>query len=356
MFKRIYKSFIYFLISFIYPLPNKIRKPKKDEFFLKKINKFSYKIFKIKNARLYTDTVHTFGVIKNQYLIDGPSYQFIDNNLSDIKKNKILRIGTPRKLFYLNGKILSLLSGGGANNNYFHWLYDVLPRLHLLKNIQDLNKIDYFLFPNLDLSFQKQTLNLLNIDKRKCLSSINYRHIFANEIFSSSHPYVLNFNSRHGSQNIPNWINLWLKKNFLKFSSDKHIYNKIYIDRKIKNNLDERRILNNDEIKNYLIKKGFKILYLENYNFIDQVSIFKNAKVIIGLHGAGFANIVFCKKGTKIIEILNKTTGPQIENLALQNKLNYSNIIGASKNNSNYQNSLMKISLNSLRKKLNNLI
>ena len=349
-----YKKIIYFLISFFYPLPKKIRKPYRTELLIKKINKIFYKVFQLENARLYTDTIHNFGIIKDKYLIDGPSYQYINNNLSHIRKNKILENGTPRKMIYLKGSVLSLLSGGGANKNYFHWLFDVLPKLYLFEQVHSLKKIDYFLFPNLDLSFQKQTLRLLNINRKKCLSSIDHRHIFSDKIFVTSHPYVLNFNSKYGSRNIPDWISSWLKKRFLKFSSNKFKYDKIYIDRKIKNTFNERYLINNREIRNYLTKKDFKILYLEDYSFKDQISIFKNAKIIIGLHGAGFANIVFCKKGTKIIEILNKSTGPQIKNLAEQNNLKYTRVIGISDKNSHEQGGSMKISLNYLKKKLNN--
>ena len=37
------------------------------------------------------------------------------------------------KILKKTGSVLSLLSGGGANKNYFHWLFDVLPRLSLLE-------------------------------------------------------------------------------------------------------------------------------------------------------------------------------------------------------------------------------
>jgi len=40
-----------------------------------------------------------------------------------------------------------------------------------------------------------------------------------------------------------------------------------------------------------------------SYTVEDQLDIFRSARIVIGLHGAGLANIVFCKKGTHIIEI-----------------------------------------------------
>ena len=40
-----------------------------------------------------------------------------------------------------------------------------------------------------------------------------------------------------------------------------------------------------------------------SFNFISFLNLKKNAKIIIGPHGAGFAYLAFCKKDTKVIEI-----------------------------------------------------
>jgi capsular polysaccharide biosynthesis protein len=65
---------------------------------------------------------------------------------------------------------------------------------------------------------------------------------------------------------------------------------------------------------------------LSKLSFINQVSIFNNAKFIIGLHGAGFANLVFCKKNTFVLEIKPKKAGNIIKNLSIDNNLKYSSI------------------------------
>jgi hypothetical protein len=50
------------------------------------------------------------------------------------------------------------------------------------------------------------------------------------------------------------------------------------------------------------------------------------------LHGSGFANIIFCKSGTRVIEFRNSSSGPIIGNIAEKNSLNYSPIIVQTKN------------------------
>ena len=77
----------------------------------------------------------------------------------------MLEKGTPRRLRNLNGIVLSLLTGGGGNENYFHWLYDVLPRIGICSKLVGLSEIDFFLLPNLSKKFQNETLDCLNIPK-----------------------------------------------------------------------------------------------------------------------------------------------------------------------------------------------
>ena len=102
-------------------------------------------------------------------------------------------------------------------------------------------------------------------------------------------------------------------------------YKKIYVDRSdsVSNVKHLRTIKNEDQVKEYLLNNNFKILKLSQLSFKDQVSVFNNAEIIVGHHGAGFANIVFSKPNTKVIEIKSKSDkGKVIENLALTNNLN----------------------------------
>ena len=103
---------------------------------------------------------------------------------------------------------------------------------------------------------------------------------------------------------------------------------KIYIDRGdpfTKKSL-QRYISNEEEVKKYLTKNNFVSVKLHELNFMDQVKLFHNAECIVGLHGGGFANIVFCKPNTKIIELRSLGPGAPIENLAKKNNLNYTSL------------------------------
>jgi len=72
---------------------------------------------------------------------------------------------------------MSLLTGGAGNENYWHWFFDVLPRLWIAEKKINLKNINYFLFPNLKRKFQIETIKILKIPFNNCLSSKKYKHI-----------------------------------------------------------------------------------------------------------------------------------------------------------------------------------
>ena len=293
----------------------------------------NYRVYIISNGRLYTDRIHDAAAILDNKIIEGPSFQLRDGpestiQFSKVSNNIVFEKGTPRKLRKLNGSVLSLLTGGGGNNNYWHWLYDVLPKFALCGKFLDLSKVDFFLLPNLEKKFQKETLDFLNIPVHKRISSKEFRHIQAKELIITDHPVVITGNATKDILNIPDWIILWLKNSFLdlkKLNNDKI---KIYIDRSDENlnHPLERSISNKEEIKKYLTDNKFISAKLHEMNFKEQVNLFNNADCVVGLHGGGFGNISFCKPGTKIVELKSLTAGDAIKNLARKNKLNYNSI------------------------------
>ena len=324
-----------------------------------KKNNLVYKIFKINNGRFYTDTIDDAAVIVDNKIVQGPSYQLRsdENNLisprnnASTNKNIVLTKGTPRIKKKIKGSVISLLAGGGANNNYFHWLYDVLPRLGILEDTIEKIKPDYYLIPNNKHSFQEDTLKLLGISQNKLLPSYNYRHFSFDEIYITDHPYNLTNNTLIDHENIPFWICEWLKKKFL-FKNDANDIDdirvkKIFIDR---DDVDpkrnsNRRISNENELRSLLKKENFQFIKLSEISFLNQINIFQNANIILGLHGAGFANLSFCKSGTKVVEIRSSKTGKIIESIAKNNNLNFSALNYNPEKLSDKQNGVIKVSL-----------
>ena len=129
-------------------------------------------------------------------------------------------------------------------------------------------------------------------------------------------------------QNLPNWILNYLRQKFLKIKYTKKFPDKFYIDRRDakSNHSHLRKIINEKEVKEFLVTKGYSIIALSDLSFKDQINLFQNASQIVGLHGAGFANLIFCKPNTRVIELKSNTAGDAIKNLAIKNKLIYDDI------------------------------
>jgi len=332
LFKNLFKNVSIILFKLIYGsvfLKKKIDISKVyNEISIKFENcKNYYKIFILKDSRLYTDRIQDTALIYKNLLIDGPSFQLRNNVNSNIKRNIVLEKGTPRILKKINGEVLSLLTGGGGNENYFHWFFDVLPRIAIFEKKFNLKKIDYLLCPNLN-EWQLKSLILLGFKKEQLLSSIKFRHIYSPKIYLTNHPWNFNSNILRDFENIPSWISTWLKSKYLKFKSSKRHPKKIYIDRSdSKSNLKNfRSIINEQEVIDFLKKKKFSIVQLSKLKLEDQIKMFYDAKAIIGLHGAGLTNLVWSKEKTNLLELKSKYTINLYKNLAEHNKLNYFSI------------------------------
>ena len=351
-----YRRLVSFFFKIIY---GKIISSKKKNKLIK-IYKFVkekriYKIFEINNCRIYTDTIHDTAFIQNNRIINHVSFQLRNLINSNIKNNKVLTYGTPRFLKKFPSPLLCILTGGAGNNNYWHWMYDVLPRIGITENKFNLKRFKFILIPNKEYLYQLDTIKLLGINE-KSISSRKFKHIYSDKIIATNHPWQHSKSAHRDIGKVPKWISLWIRKKFLKFKSKKKFFKKIYIDRSdSKFNLSKKRqIINEYIIKNILIKKKFKIVKLSEFKFVDQIALFNSAKVIVGNHGAGFANLVFCKKNTKIIEFVDKNTSQPIKKISKDLNLKYFSIMGKRiGKNKKDQNNNIEISIKKLIKKLN---
>ncbi len=277
-----------------------IKKEKIDIKSIKSYDNKSYYIYKIKNARIFTDNNENVAVIKNNFILPHVSYQQIDGRLKTAKDNSVIIKGTPNFIKKIKGKLFNLCQGD-SGNNYFHFIFDILPKIYLLSLNIDLKKIDYFYVTD-PKKWQVKIFNIFGINKKKLLSSKLNKHVFANEIYCVDHPWYFKGYIQQNVKKIPKWIILNYRKIFLK-KSTKNLKKKIFLDRS-QSKYNHCQITNYNDIKNLIIKKKFKIYKPEILSFKKQINLFNNSSMIIGAHGAAFTNIIFCKPGTKIIEII----------------------------------------------------
>jgi capsular polysaccharide biosynthesis protein len=215
-----------------------------------------------------------------------------------------------------------LATAGGYN--YYHWLIDVLPRLEIInKNFSnDYNKIERFLI-NKSNSFVRQSLEVLNVDLNKILPLQNETHFLVKKLIIPSLSSELYAPSP--------WICDFLRNNFLKQKEQAKIQpiKRLYISRA---KARRRKIINEQEVLNCLQKWRFTPIYLEQYNFVEQIALLANAEAIVAPHGAGLTNLLWCQAGTKILEIFSpRFINPCFWALASQVNVDYFYLIGKGK-------------------------
>ncbi|MFW5701009.1 MAG: glycosyltransferase family 61 protein, partial [Cyclobacteriaceae bacterium] len=84
------------------------------------------------------------------------------------------------------------------------------------------------------------------------------------------------------------------------YDNPDEVKNLVYVSRRLANG---RRLINEEELLLSIVELGFHVYYLEEMSFSDQVRIFHQAQVVIGPHGGGFSNIIFCRPRTIVIDI-----------------------------------------------------
>ena len=268
------------------------------------IDNNNYNCFKIANGKIYTDVVENVAVTSKNNLVKDACFQKVNGELKREIDNICLKKGTPRFKKSKKGNLLSLIQDA-SENNYSHWLLDILPRLKIFEENNSMEEIDYFLLPELKYSFHYETLKILNIPFDKILSDRKNRHIESEKLFVTDHPWYKKGFIHDEMINMPEWIIVWLRNKFLSEAENDHNNNKIYIDRS-DSLFNHCKIINSEQLWNPLKKNGFRKFKLTEINFKSQVGLFNFADIIIGAHGAGLSNIIFSKPSSRVIEIKPK--------------------------------------------------
>lgn len=69
---------------------------------------------------------------------------------------------------------------------------------------------------------------------------------------------------------------------------------------------ERRRVANEAELWPELERRGFARVRLEELTWREQIAALRGARVVVAPHGAGLANIAFCRPGTVVLELFNR--------------------------------------------------
>ncbi len=173
---------------------------------------------------------------------------------------------------------------------YYHWMIDVLPKLAVLE--KNGIKPDYYYLDYQGLPFQKESLEILGIDLKNVLIASDNTHFQCQNLIAPSlvgNPACA-----------PKWACTYFKERFVK-EVPLHPTQRIYISRK---KATARRIINEEALIAFLDKYQFQTVYLEDLSLLKQAELFADAEVIVGIHGSGLANMIFCNSNNHIVELI----------------------------------------------------
>lgn len=199
-----------------------------------------------------------------------------------------------------------------GSHNYFHWLYDVLPRLGMLRTL-NISFQTLIMNPNPYGAFVEETLAMFDVPESSVIHAADDREIQAERLVVPS----LMMNSHY-----PPWTTATLRRFMLPGSgTTPQSPSRIFISR---GQASARRFINENEVIRYLEAYGFVPICLEDWTVAQQVQLFACAKAIVSPHGAGLANLAFCMKGTVVIEIFHlRHVVPTYWMISNHNKLDY---------------------------------
>ena len=176
---------------------------------------------------------------------------------------------------------------------YFHWLFDLLPRLKMLEDM-GLKPDKYYM--QYRYRFQRETLDLLEfISSQQIINCDDFPLLSATRLIVPCHEVM-------DGREFPQWVVHFLRDSFLpkRGASVPSSKKRLFVSRA---DALFRRILNELELIPVFEEYGFTLVKLEKLSFQDQVSLFKDAEAVVLPHGSGLANLVFCSEGTKVIEL-----------------------------------------------------
>ena len=187
----------------------------------------------------------------------------------------------------LGGNWTSLVSQWTLSPNIYHWFLDGLPRLARLDELPADTKI---LVPSTIKGYARETLLWLGLEGRYRLAG--EEHLLVEHFHFTSptamtgcdNPYAVGF-----------LRDAFLGRADKTFAAPK----RFYIQRIGKG----RGVLNETEVIAFFRDRGWGIVDPEALTLAQQIQLYSQAETICGVHGAGFANLLWCQPKCRVIEL-----------------------------------------------------
>lgn len=189
-----------------------------------------------------------------------------------------------------------------AKGNYYHWIVDLLPRLLLIKKLQ-LNDFAerMIILHTPPKRYENDVLSLIGVEQRKIIRINAFETVKVKELIVAD--YV----------NCGELFPVWKKELLTEFKnsvirSSSTNFTKIYL---LRGKQKIRQLIGEERLISILKRCGFEIVDMQVLNVTEQIKIISSAQIVVGLHGAALTNTIFCKDGTRVIEIRSSVKPPE---------------------------------------------
>lgn len=194
---------------------------------------------------------------------------------------------------HFSGRVANLSCFNVASISYGHWLTDVLPRLALYLTRFRMDEIDFFYFPSTAFPWQRETLELLDINPRQVIEETTVKYFSCDVLLTTPFP--------RPNWDVPCWIPGAVKSLFgVHQSVAKPLKRSFYATRK---DAKWRKVTNEEFLEKRLLEAGFEILTMADLTFREKISLFADTASVISVHGSSLGNTLFCQKGAHVLEI-----------------------------------------------------
>jgi hypothetical protein len=188
----------------------------------------------------------------------------------------------------------------GGSDNWYHFILDYLPRLLAVAECGLLEcgwsvglghgKADLF----------APVLETLGIGKASILWLAEDRaHFFPRAL------YISNFNL----EAVPHPHALALLRQFLQPklpAPESGGAKRLFVSRA---GIGRRRLLNEAALEAGLAERGFSIIHPEKLSLAEQAALFRDAELVVGVHGSALTNLVWCRDLKAVLELASSPSG-----------------------------------------------
>ena len=207
----------------------------------------------------------------------------------------IFRSPVFKKPLVIQGEAALLAVTGG--DTYFHWLLEALPRLRLLEKGKKLHSRQCLIVNDCRPGFQKESLKIFGLNLANIINLRTNPHLLVQRAIIPSYPCHYGTPSREDIE----FLRERLKKPVCGQVKKEKRKNRYLLRRKT----GCRRLLYEKRIEEALKPHGFQAVEPEKLSLGAQIALFDQAEAVIAPHGAGLANMIFCRPGTKILEMFS---------------------------------------------------